>query len=210
MYDNSNGETTNGTYKEYTVRVANNTTPTECTREDFSQTACGFVVEFADVVEKRSMNSTDTNVGGWPATEMRTYANSDFLNKLPSELQKIIIDTKVISGHGINDTSNFTSTDKIYLLSTHEVWEDGTSNQVLKYDTVVNNTRQLDYYANLKVTTSSYSGAIKKYNGSNPTWWLRGTNSNYTTNFLTVNAAGDWNDPSANNIHGYAPAFRIG
>ena len=36
--------------KSYTVRVANNTKPEECTRQDFSQTACGFVVEFADIV----------------------------------------------------------------------------------------------------------------------------------------------------------------
>ena len=42
--------------KSYTVRVANNTKPEECTRQDFSQTACGFVVEFADIVEYRNMN----------------------------------------------------------------------------------------------------------------------------------------------------------
>ena len=34
--------------KSYTVRVANNTTPSECDSDDFSQTACGFVVEFVD------------------------------------------------------------------------------------------------------------------------------------------------------------------
>ena len=86
--------------KSYTVRVANNTTPAECSGTDFSQTACGFVVEFADIVENRPMNSTATNVGGWEASEMRTYANGDFFNKLPSDLQKVIINTKVISGHG--------------------------------------------------------------------------------------------------------------
>ena len=68
--------------KPYTVRISNKSTPTECTtREDFSQTACGFVVEFADIVGNRQMNSTNTNVGGWPATAMRTYANGDFYNK---------------------------------------------------------------------------------------------------------------------------------
>lgn len=57
--------------KSYTVRVANNTTPEECTREDFSQTACGFVVEFVDILMTGSMNSTSTNVGGWSSTEAR-------------------------------------------------------------------------------------------------------------------------------------------
>ena len=116
----------------YTVRVANNTIPDECNGTDFSQTACGFVVEFVDIVEQRNMNPSGTykgtqydfgwNVDGWPATEMRTYANGDFFNKLPSDLQNVIIDTKVISGHSSKDTNNFTSTDKIYLLSAHEVW----------------------------------------------------------------------------------------
>lgn len=115
----------------YTVRVANNTIPDECNGTDFSQTACGFVVEFVDIVEQRNMNPSGIykgtqhdfgwNVDGWPATEMRTYANGDFFNKLPSDLQNVIIDTKVISGHSSKDTNNFTSTDKIYLLSAHEV-----------------------------------------------------------------------------------------
>ena len=197
----------------FTVRVANNTTPEECSRADFSQTACGFVVEFVDVLELRQMNSTDTNVGGWEASEMRTYANGDFFNKLPSDLQNLIIDTKVISGHGsTTGETNFTSTDKIYLLSAHEVWEDGTSNQVSSKDTAWDKTRQLDYYANIGegVTTDSYSGAIKKYNGSNSGWWLRAADSANHSSFLTVDTSGNWHNRAAYTTNGFAPAFRIG
>lgn len=50
--------------KSYKVRIANKSTPEECTREDFSQTTCGFVVEFVDIIEQRQMNSSYTNVGG--------------------------------------------------------------------------------------------------------------------------------------------------
>ena len=198
--------------RPYTLRVANNTTPEECTtRKDFSQTACGFVVEFADIVEKRQMNSNGTNVGGWPATEMRNYANGDFLNKLPEELRNVIIETKVVSGHGsTSGETNFTSTDKIYLLSAHEVWEDGTSNQVSIGVTTYDNTRQLDYYKNIGVTTNNYSVTIKKYTGSGYNWWLRAARSNTDTRFLIVDDSGDWNISDANNIHGFAPAFRIG
>ena len=195
----------------YTVRVANNTTPEECNRADFSQTACGFVVEFVDILMTGSMNSTGTNVGGWPATEARELANGVYFNYLPSDLQKVIIDTNVISGHGrtVGET-NFTSTDKLYLLSAHEVWEDGTSNQVLKYDTASSNTRQLDYYANLGVTTNNYSGAIKQYNSSDFSWWLRAANSDDDSFFLRVNDSGDWDTGSAIGTNGFAPAFRIG
>lgn len=52
----------------YTVRIANNSTPDECRNDNFSQSACGFVVEFVDIVEERAMNASATSVGGWPAT----------------------------------------------------------------------------------------------------------------------------------------------
>ena len=200
--------------KPYIVRIANKSTPPEkCGLEDFSQTACGFVVEFVDIVENRKMNSTGTNVGGWRDSEMRTYANGAFFNSLPEELRNVIKSTKVVSGHGVQaGETNFPSTDKIYLLSAHEVWEDGTSNQVSSNDTAWDKTRQLDYYANIGegVTTDSYSGAIKKYNGSNSGWWLRAAGSNDCYFFLFVASSGDWNSYFASDSFGFAPAFRIG
>ena len=210
VYDNPNGETTNGTYKEYTVRVANNTTPPEkCSLKDFSQTACGFVVEFADIVENRPMISTNTNVGGWEASEMRTYANGAFFNKLPEDLRNVIKATKVVSGHGsTTGETNFTSTDNIYLLSSHEVW--GNCTQSNCYDTATGVTRQLDYYKNLGVTTDSYSRAKKKYNNSNSDWWLRAARSDNNHSFLTVYNGGDWGSYSPIFRYGFAPAFRIG
>ena len=46
------------------------------------------------------MNSTDTNVGGWPASAMRTYVNETIYNALPSALRSGIINTTVVSGRG--------------------------------------------------------------------------------------------------------------
>ena len=145
-----------GTFGTHTIRVANTSTPAECSTAGFSQTACGFVLEFANIITSRNMNSTNTNAGGWPATSMRTYVNNDIYNALPSELKNGIIDTYVVSGHGPSHSANFTSTDKIYLLSTKEVWgKEGTSN-VINYDTTDAYTRQLDYYKAQGVTTSNF------------------------------------------------------
>ena len=197
--------------KNYTVRVANNTIPNECNGDDFSQTACGFVIEFVDIVEQKAMNSTNTNVGGWPASAMRTYVNGDFFNNLPEDLRNVIINTKVISSHGnTSGETNFTSTDKIYLLSGHEVYENGTSNQILAYDTAYNKTRQLDYYRIKGVTTKSYSETIKKYNNLDSSWWLRAATADYYASFLRVTAAGGWNVLNTSTTNGVAPAFRIG
>ena len=198
-----------GTYGTHTLRIANTSTPSECSRTGFSQTACGFVLEFADIIIEHTMNGTATNAGGWPATSMRTYLNNDIYNKLPDEIKNSIIDTTVVSGHGKSDTENFTSTDKLYLLSTAEVWSQGSSNTI-STDTARDNTRQLDYYKNLGTSTSNYSGAIKKDGTSADWWWLRAAYSNTAFTFLFVSDSGGWSANNATIASGVAPAFRLG
>ncbi len=198
-----------GTYGTHTLRIANTSTPSECSRTGFSQTACGFVLEFADIIIEHTMNGTATNAGGWPATSMRTYLNNDIYNKLPDEIKNSIIDTTVVSGHGKSDTENFTSTDKLYLLSTAEVWSQGSSNTI-STDTARDNTRQLDYYKNLGTSTSNYSGAIKKNGTSASRWWLRAAYSNTAFTFLFVSDSGGWSANNATIASGVAPAFRLG
>ena len=184
----------------HTVRIANMSV---CTTET-SETACGFVVEFADIITQHQFNSTETNVGGWKDSEMRTYVNSTIYNALPSDLQNIILTTKVISGHGsTSGETNFETQDKLYLLNAQEVWSTN------KYDTSVGTSKQLDYYKNQGVTASSYAGAIKQYNGRNDYWWLRSASSNSAASFLSGYSVGDWIGVSAGGSNGVSPAFRI-
>ena len=200
-----------GDYRTHTLRIANMSTPNECNTEGFSQTACGFVLEFADIIIDHVMNDTDTNVGGWPATTMRTFVNNDIYNSLPPDLKNAIIDTIVVSGHGPEDTENFTSIDKLYLLSTAEVWAQGSSN-ITDYDTARNVTRQLDYYEILGVTADNYDGVIKihKYDGEAEwSWWLRSAYSSEEFTFLNVSSDGYYYD-TADTSRGVSPAFRIG
>ena len=212
---------------DYTVRIVNKTTGDHCGDNDtgYSQTACGFVVEFAEVVETRAMNSTNTNVGSWPATEMRTYLNGTFFNSLPNDLQSAIKLTRVISGYGNNgtDSGNFTSTDNIYLLSGVEIH--GSDD----YDTAASTTSQLDYYIGMTgetgdcdwypgCTTTYYYRAIKQYNSSDYYYWLRSAYSSYGNDFrgvasyggLSYYAADGSDGDSYGSGHGVAPAFRIG
>ena len=200
-----------GTYGTHTLRLSNKSTPSECSTTGFSQSACGFVLEFADIITTHVMNDTNTNVGGWPASSMYTFVNNDIYNALPSELKDAIIDTVTVSGHGsTSGETNFTSTDKMYLLSTAEVWAQGSSNTI-DYDTARDNTRQLDYYKNLGTSTSNYSGTIKKNGTSATWWWLRAANSSYHDFFYPVSDNGDWANSEANvATHGVSPAFRIG
>ena len=208
-----------GTYGTHTLRIANTSTPSECSGTGFSQTACGFVLEFADIITKHNMNPSGTykgtqydygwNKDGWPASSLYTFVNNDIYNAIPSEIKNAIIDTTVVSGHGSEDTANFTSTDKLYLLSTAEVWAQGSSNTI-SYDTARDNTRQLDYYKNLGTSTSNYSGAIKKNGTSADYWWLRAASSDNPGIFFSVNDYGDWINTYAKYTRGVAPAFRLG
>ena len=200
-----------GTYGTHTLRIANTSTPSECSTSGFSQTACGFVLEFADIIAEHKMNDTDTNVGGWPSTSMRTFVNNDIYNAIPSEIKNAIIDTTVVSGHGsTSGEENFTSTDKLYLLAPGEVWSDWKTSRGASYDTAKDLTRTLDYYTSIGVTTSNYSGAIKKNGTSASGWWLRAAYSKTTTYFFSVYDNGDWRASYADSTLGVAPAFRLG
>ena len=111
----------NGTKETYTLRIANTSTPAECTA-GFSETACGFVLEFVDVITHHRMNpytdgstNGDGNKGGWEYSDMRAFLNgkkylegqtgeidystNGIYNLLPEDLKNVIIDTVVVSGY---------------------------------------------------------------------------------------------------------------
>lgn len=227
----------------YTVRIANKSTPRECNTNSFSQSACGFVVEFVDIITTYNINPAGTyngieypygtNVGGWPASAMYKYLNGDTSNrltyggtnatiysKLPSDLQSVIKDTKVVSGHGSVDSGtradgNWESTDKLYLLTTGEIYSNCLTENC--YDTASYSynesgsitTRQLDYYNGVS-TGINKARAIKQKNGTNTRWWLRGASAGGNRYFRTVTTAGDNYRYDAYSDGGLAPAFRIG
>ena len=138
---------------------------------------------------------------------MRSYLNVDLLNTFPDELKNVIIDTKVISGHGSTEgEENFETTDKLYLLSAKEVWG-------VNGGTAYSKSRQLDYYADNNVTTSSnYELTIKKLFPSSTSypWWLRDVGPNENNYFFYVHNTGKWYKYNASSKYGISPAFRIG
>ena len=196
-----------GIYGTHTVRIANMSTPDECKAEGFSQSACGFVLEFADIITTHAMNSDNTNTGGWPGSEMYSFINSDIYNALPDDLRTAIIETKVVSGHGTEASENYISTDKLYLLTGTEVLSDDDGMSLV--ETISNETRKLDYYSEY-----SPNDAKKSFNGTSSPWWLRsGIYWNTMQPFLFVTGEGHFSmdfDTLTNNTLGVSPAFRIG
>lgn len=160
-----------GTFGTHTVRIANMSTPNECKAPGFSQTACGFVLEFTDIITLHRMNPYDENsqelgngnIGDWEYTEMRSYLNNDIYNSFPEKLKNSIIDTYVISGLYSNNPNITSTNDKLYLLAFSELFLN--QNNELK-----NYSRVLDYYSSHSTT---WHIAQKQYNNSNTSWWLR-------------------------------------
>ena len=198
-----------GDLGKHNVRIANTSTPSECSTEGFSQTACGFVLEFEDIIEQKYMNNGFISSGGWPASEIYTYVTDTIYNNFPTDLKNAVIDTTVVSGHGTTDTSNFTSIDKVYLLAPKEIytlWNDS-------YDSAKELTRQLDYYSSKNVNVGRYAAAIKKYGPVFPTafaWWLRSANTFMGGTFFSVTGDGNPANYTASAKNGISPAFRIG
>ena len=209
-------------YGTHKVRIANLKSPTEegCGTNGFSESACGFVIEFADIITNHNMKTSNTNIGGWPGSTMHPFLNDENLDglngkelsimkALPDDLKSVIIDTKTVSGSGYEDTGNFTSPDKLYLLAPKEIYSDWSDE--IPYDSAADFTRQLDYYKG--VTTKNFTKATKNISGGSASyWWLRSANSHYGYDFYSISDNGDW-DPgnaTASTARGVSPAFKIG
>ena len=146
------------------------------------------------VLGTQRMNATQTNAGGWEQSELRGRLNSgDLWSLLPSELQSKVKTVKKMTdnkGGGTAGTPSAT-TDKVFLLSTTEIYGDLQSDGV-----------QYEYYKSKGVTTSSYSGASSSDNR-----WTRSVNPGYSTYFCYVYSSGDWSSNLAASTDCVFPAF---
>lgn len=127
---------------------------------------------------KQRMNATNSNAGGWEKSELRSRLNSgDLWSLLPTEIQsKVKAVTKMTDnkGGGSAGTPSAT-TDKVFLLSSTEVWGDLQSDGA-----------QYEYYKSKGVTMSSYSGA-----SSSSYHWTRSVRLNFSAFFRFVNIDGN-------------------
>lgn len=67
------------------------------------------------------MNSTDTNVGGWRDSLMRTFCNERLLKALPIQWRNLIKTVRISASAGNKSTEIYVTDDKIYLAANTEV-----------------------------------------------------------------------------------------
>lgn len=196
--------------KTYNLRVAN---ITPCTNGETSETACGFVLEFADIIGKKKISNNSTNAGGYPATLIPGYLMNTVLpaleSALPSVVSNAIITTTVVSGYGKNDGScdktlttrddncNYvTAGQKLYLLSGKEVFGSDSD------DTASSTTRRLDYYSN--------NDSNKYYNNRIASWLFRSPHKSSNDRFRAKYLGSGFGLYGLNESAEISPAFRIG
>ena len=212
------------------LRIAN---LSPCENGETSETACGLVLEFTDIISIHRMNkynnsgnsNGDGSKGGWKYSDMRAYLNggiylegqigeTDYtdagvIDALPSDLRTKIIPTTVISGYTtLKDTENFVTEDYLYLFSTKEIYGESWN------DTVTGNetppiTKQLDYYEHIEVTLSNYQGVKKSYDNNYIYMWLRSSHSQGINSFLCISNSGMRCGNTCTSNNGVSPAFRI-
>lgn len=170
--------------------------------------------EFANVVfgmkgvmnATRQMNSTNTNVGGWPETSMRTFLNDKIFPALPRQWRAMIKTVEVMSSAGNTSADIVTSEDNLFLFSHAEV---GFKPTDVPYSNEVDADAE---EVTFSIFTDNTSRIKKGYNGTGTAalvWWLRSPHSSHSTLFCNVSNGGGSNSTGAYYSHGVAFGFCI-
>ena len=169
--------------------------------------------EFASVVfhmvglmnAGHNMNGSNTNAGGWPSSNMRSWLNNTILKALPRQWQSMIRTVLVKSSRGQTSADIVESEDKLFLLSQAEV---GFNTTEVPY------VNEVDASAESRVFSpfSSNNARIRKYyngTGSAANWWLRSPVSSSSANFMYVTNGGGSSNNGASTSNGVAFGFCI-
>lgn len=140
------------------------------------------VFAFKDILSKEApMNKEYTNEGGYEASDMAKYLDTEVFNLLPDDLQAVIKERR---GH------------KLWLFSRREVFgEDGW--YVCPKDDV-----HIPYYQDAE-------NRVKLRDGEPDWWWLASPHAANPTGFCGVHGGGSSGSWGASNSYGVAPGFCI-
>ena len=159
-----------------------------------------------------SMNTSNSNSGGWNSSQMRTKICGTSLSSysgtiiavIPAALRAVLKSvTKYTDNTGNSSAASAVTatTDYFFLLSEYEVFGS------IKYGNTNEKSKQAQY------AYYSAGNSKVKYNHSATStavyWWLRSPNASRSTSFVLVNTDGTVNISAANYSRGFAPGFCV-
>lgn len=138
------------------------------------------------------MNASNTNVGGWESSKMRTSVMPTLLSQLPADLQSVIKSVYKKTSAGNKSTTITTTNDKLFLLSEVEV--NGTT-----ATTYADEGEQYAYFKRnggyVQYGNDGYypNGikALSNGDGDSFYWWLRSPSVTYSYYFRYVGNDGN-------------------
>ena len=153
----------------------------------------------------KRMNPKDTNAGGWPVTEMRSYLNQTVLYDLPTVWRNVIKSVQVLSSAGETSAEIVSCVDKLFLFSRAEAG--GNVNDV-PYSNEIDPGAETKTFA---LFTDNNSRIKKYYNGTGAAtiWWLRSPTAANATTFSNVGNNGTVGNNGAAATGGVAFGFCI-
>lgn len=139
------------------------------------------------------MNATNTNVGGWAATEMRQYLNETIYPALPARWQALIMTVDVLSSEGNTSATITASENKLFLPSQVEV-----IGVLANMTNTVPYSDEVDADAeNITFPIFTDRNSIIKYyyngTGSPRDYWMRSPEPTNAKNYRYISANGGWN-----------------
>ena len=122
--------------------------------------------------DKKAMNSSNTNSGGWTSCAMRQTHLPAILALMPTEVQNGIREVNKLTSAGSQSATINTTADKLFLLSEIEIFGS------VSYSKSGEGT-QYDYY-------KAGNSKVKNRNGSGAPWWERSPDASGSTGFCVV------------------------
>ena len=129
------------------------------------------------------MNNSETNIGGWGACVLRGTLNSTTYDSLENKEYIKEVNKQYIATYNVA-SSVTTSTDKLWLLSCSEIWNNGRNGKPYGH-AIAKEGEQYKYYETINAVCTSPCSSLAK----GGYWWLRSAgwaNAGYPNYFNSI------------------------
>lgn len=156
----------------------------------------------ANVTLTHQMKANDDNIGGWEASQMRSWLGSEVLDRLDGELEPLIVAVdKHTNNVGLTtSTDSVTSTlDTLWVPSVVEVcgpvswlWDSDPENSEAYNAVLAAEGSQYACFAEQDVSSSEDNAALVLEGTAGPSaWWLRSSSASKAAHYRMVDEAGN-------------------
>ena len=166
----------------------------------------GITFVFADAPAAHAMNVEASSEGGWEKSEMRSWLNGEFLDKLPGDLKGVIQKASKQTNNSALTTPGAVSTtsDKLWLLSYVEIAGSASPNDLVGGSRIPAETynaegKQYQVFSEMKVSGNEENASLARtFTGKDGNgivvpgeacpWWQRSLSMTWTAGFGSVDA----------------------